>query len=144
MLMGPAGSKTSPGQTEPTMTTTDTKSTTICLKCDGTGNISAFRHIHNGRCFVCGGTGVAPAGLPAGVKVAAPATAHRAVTLGALGVAFIERHAAAYGTAFVAHLGRGACWFNVTGGKIADLVVSDGLRAQRAQVQAALQGALRA
>ena len=123
---------------------TATKTAAICLKCDGTGNISAFRHIHNGLCFVCGGTGIAPAGLPAGVKVSAPVTAHREVSLGALGVAFIERHAAAYGTAFVAHIGQAAVWFNVTGGKIADLVVSDGLRSQRAQVQAALQGALRA
>ena len=121
-----------------------TKTAAICLKCDGTGNISAFSHIHNGLCFVCDGTGVAPAGLPSGVKVAAPTTTHREVTLGDLGVAFIERHAAAYGTAFVAHIGQAACWFNVTGGRIADLVVSDGLRSQRAQVQAALQGALRA
>ena len=126
------------------MNTNATKTAAICLKCDGTGNISAFRHIHNGLCFVCGGTGIAPAGLPAGVKVSAPVTAHREVSLGALGVAYIERHAAAYGTAFVAYIGQAAVWFNVTGGRIADLVVSDGLRSQRAQVQAALQCALRA
>jgi len=28
-----------------------------CSKCNGTGYISAFKHINNGICFKCGGTG---------------------------------------------------------------------------------------
>lgn len=28
-----------------------------CGKCDGTGRISAFSHIHEGLCFACGGSG---------------------------------------------------------------------------------------
>ena len=28
-----------------------------CTKCDGTGTINAFRHVHGGQCFSCGGAG---------------------------------------------------------------------------------------
>jgi RecJ-like exonuclease len=30
---------------------------TTCWKCDGTGHINAFSHVHGGSCFACNGTG---------------------------------------------------------------------------------------
>jgi hypothetical protein len=64
----------------------------------------------------------------------------REVMLSGLGRAYISRDAAG----FKADIGLAGAWFSVKGGRIADLVVSDGLRGQRAAVQAALQAALRA
>lgn len=121
---------------------TAAKIETPCDKCDGSGRIMAFSSIHNGLCFRCGGTGLAPVGATnPWVKVgpSVPAPACREVVLGALGPAFIERD----GAGFKADIGRAVAWFSVKGGRIADLVVSDGLRGQRAAVQAALQAALR-
>ena len=40
------------------MIATTTTTTTQCGKCDGTGQIRAYRHIANGCCFWCKGTGV--------------------------------------------------------------------------------------
>lgn len=37
------------------MSTKTTKGT--CARCDGTGFIESYAHVHNGRCFGCMGTG---------------------------------------------------------------------------------------
>lgn len=53
------------------MTTT---TTTECFKCTGRGQFDAYKHLANGRCFQCGGTGR----MPMTVVATAPA-AERAV-----------------------------------------------------------------
>jgi len=32
-------------------------SATVCPRCNGAGNISCYKHRHNGICFRCNGTG---------------------------------------------------------------------------------------
>jgi hypothetical protein len=41
-----------------------TKTNSECLKCNGTGRLAHFAHVDNGRCFTCGGSGVAQPGAP--------------------------------------------------------------------------------
>ena len=124
------------------MNATATKIETICMKCDGVGRILAFSHVLNGLCFWCEGTGHGRAGSanPHVTQSSIKAPACREVMLSGLGRAYISRD----GSGFKADIGLAGAWFRVKGGRIADLVVSDGLRGQRAAVQAALQAALRA
>lgn len=34
-----------------------TMNTEKCKRCNGTGHLQAYRHVDNGTCFSCGGTG---------------------------------------------------------------------------------------
>ena len=123
------------------MNATATKTETApCPKCFGGRTFAVWSHYAGGMCFRCNGAGVVDASTLPAAQSSIKAPACREVTLAGLGKAYISRDAAG----FRADIGLAGAWFRVKGGRIADLVVSDGLRGQRAAVQAALQAALRA
>ena len=113
--------------------------TVTCPKCFGGRTFTVWSYYAGGRCFRCNGAGVVEASTLPAAQSSIKAPACREVTLAGLGKAYISRDAAG----FRADIGLAGAWFEVKGGRIADLVVSDGLRGQRAAVQAALQAALR-
>lgn len=119
---------------------TATKTETIpCPKCFGGRSFAVWSHYAGGMCFRCNGAGVVDASAQTSAQSSIKAPACREVMLSGLGRAYISRDAAG----FKADIGLAGAWFSVKGGRISDLVVSDGLRGQRAAVQAALQAALR-
>lgn len=123
------------------MNATATKTETIpCPKCFGGRTFAVWSHYAGGLCFRCNGAGVVDASAQTSAQSSIKAPACREVMLSGLGRAYISRD----GAGFKADIGLAGAWFAVKGGRISDLVVSDGLRGQRAEVQAALQAALRA
>jgi hypothetical protein len=122
------------------MNATATKTETIpCPKCFGGRSFAVWSHYAGGMCFRCNGAGVVDASAQTLAQSSIKAPACREVILADLGRAYISRNDAG----FRADIGLAAAWFSVKGGRIADLVVSDGLHGKRAEVQTALQAALR-
>ena len=122
------------------MNATAAKTETVtCPKCFGGRTFAVWSHYAGGLCFRCNGAGVVDASTLPAAQSSIKAPACREVMLSGLGRAYISRD----GAGFKADIGLAGAWFSVKGGRIADLVVSDGLRGQRAAVQAALQAALR-
>ena len=112
-----------------------------CPKCGGTGTIRAFRHVVGGTCFMCGGTGRVEASDTAAASTPYRYPGKTAQTK--IGPVFVTRH----GAGFTGWHSRGQIWFNVRGGRVVNVTISNGFnsagitaRAARAALQGALRG----
>jgi hypothetical protein len=118
------------------MTTTATTPATIgtCSKCDGTGRINAFSHIHAGACFACQGTGTVKIG-------AADAGTGKVQASKQTAIGSVRR----FGSDFVVDLTTGgAAHFEVVAGRVNVFALSQGVKMTQAAITATLQAALRA
>ena len=113
--------------------------TTTCPKCSGTGTLVAFRHIANGDCFACGATGLVT--RSAVERTAGRAPAYKVVAL-SIGSVYVTR----FGRRFQADHVDGCLWFDIVGGRVVDVELSDGLLgvAPVGRIRSELQAACKA
>lgn len=97
---------------------TNETTTAACPKCSGTGRIRAFSHIHNGTCFACSGSGVVSVCASSADGRGRPSRVVLTETFGAVEVS-------RYGAGFQAHFGSGAAWFDIVGGQVQNVIMSD-------------------
>ena len=116
------------------MTNTNTTAADLvaCNKCDGSGYIRAFDHIAAGRCFACGGAGKVVPGCEHAVTVYVSAAKTLSVEIsGRACTLTIDRHGAGF-EVYVEAVGgcrerSGGCgWFNLAGGRVVGMRLSDG------------------
>ena len=92
--------------------------TAACPKCIGTGHIRAFSHIDNGTCFACSGSGVASV---CASSADGGGRRSRLVLTEAFGAVEVYRH----GAGFQADFATGAAWFDLVGGQVRNVTLSD-------------------
>jgi len=111
---------------------------TTCGKCDGTGRIEAFAHIHNGRCFACGGTGTVST-----TSATDKGTRTASKTIELMG---LTAHVSRFGNMFAVETTDGTAHIDATAakaGRIELVDTTDGYRAHRNQIAAELAAQLR-
>jgi len=111
--------------------------TTTCPKCEGTGHIRAFDHIANGDCFECGTSG--RVSVHATTTDTGPPVASKTIQTD-IG----DLHIFRFGKGFQAWHDRGCVWFEITNGRVCEVVLSCGMeldRHTRASVRSILQSA---
>ena len=107
------------------MSTTETHPALVsCPKCQGTGYFREFAHYAAGVCFCCMGAGQVRAGKAENRVGVQDQRTHRSVTLPSFGTAVVTRDS----VGFKLDYANGSVWFSVVGGKLTDVVVSDGPR----------------
>ena len=118
--------------------------TATCPKCNGTGHLTAFAHIANGDCFMCGGTGRVEAAKDGGTAGSEPRGC-KTVQLPGIGSACIWRDAVGFVADVCDARGKsaGRIWFGVKAGRVVVDSVSDGIRGRGRQYSRALQAAYR-
>ena len=118
--------------------------TATCPKCNGTGHLTAFAHIANGDCFMCGGTGRVEASKDAGTVGSEP-RGYKTVQLPGIGSACIWRGAVGFIADVCDARGNiaGRVWFSVKAGRVVVNTMSDGIRGRDHQYGRALQAAYR-